>query len=94
MRREASGVAGEGQTGARDLRVLQRRVEPEVAGERLELQRIAPAGEEVAQAQHQAGGTSVGRDCRVRSTSFSAARVTCFRILASAASSALRWSCA
>ena len=63
---EAAGVAGQGEPRARHLGFGHLAVQPELAGQRLELERIAPAGEEVAEPEHQrdvaaASGASAGR---------------------------------
>ena len=50
---EAAGIAGQGEPRARDLGVGHLAVQPEVAGQRLELERIAAAADEVAEPEHQ-----------------------------------------
>ena len=54
--REPAGVPGQHQPGTRHLGLRHLPVEAEIAGERLELERITPAGDELAQAQHQTDG--------------------------------------
>src|SRR5581483_12481996 len=53
VRGEPAGVARQGEARARHLRVRELAIEPELAGERLELERVAPPGEEIAEPEHQ-----------------------------------------
>jgi hypothetical protein len=62
--REAAGVAGQRQARPGDLGVGQLAVQPQLAGQRLELEWIAAAGEEVPEAKHQMDLACEGRERR------------------------------
>ena len=83
---EAAGVAGQGQPRARDLGFGHLAVQPEIAGQRLELERLAAAGDEVAEAEHQPILGSASRERRERGATLSSWR----RSRSSARSSAVR----
>ena len=86
--REPAGVAGQREPGARDLGFGHLAVQPEVAGERLELERIAAAGDEVAEAEHQPILGSESRERRAFGCAGSLS--SCRRSFSSARSSAVR----
>ena len=62
--REAAGVPGQRQPRPGHLGVGQLTVEPQLAGQGLELERIAAAGEEVPESEHQSGLACEGRERR------------------------------
>ena len=65
------GVAREDEARTRDFGFRHLPVEAEIAGERLELKRVTPAGEKLAQAQHHTDGDGGVRVRRGRVEAFS-----------------------
>src|SRR6185295_6376200 len=84
--REPAGVAGEREPGAGDFGIGQLTVEAQLAGERLELERVATTGKEIAEPQHQVVRGGGVRARRGRPFALS----SCRRNLSSARSRAVR----
>src|SRR5687767_1878665 len=87
--RETIGEAGKRKPGARGLRLRKRPVEPELPRQRFELERVAPAGDEVAKAKHQVRFTSGAWRALLKRPD---ARLAWRLRRSSARSSAVRWS--